>query len=95
MSDIEKLRAKVLPILRSHGVVKAGIFGSFARGEEGKNSDVDILIEVKGRKFSLFDMVGLKMELEKETKRKVDLVTYGGISPHLKKYIMEDEIRII
>ena len=51
---------KIAFILRKNGVVKAGIFGSYARGEAKKNSDIDILIKFKGSK-SLFDLSGLKI----------------------------------
>lgn len=93
---IRRIQNKIVPILKKNNVARAGIFGSYARGEAKKGSDVDILIKVrKGKKFSLFDLVGLQMELEERLGKKVDLMTYNGISPHLKKYILEDEIKII
>jgi len=91
-SKLEKLKKKVVPVLKKEGVKKAGIFGRYVRGDEKKNSDVDILIEFNG---SLLDLVGLEMELKRLLKKKVDLVTYGGLSPYLKDYILEDEVRII
>src|SRR3989338_1319363 len=94
--DIKSIQKKIIPILKKNNVVRAGIFGSYARGEAKKRSDIDILIKVrKGKKFSLLDLVGLQMELEEKLGKKVDLLTYNGISPYLKKYIMEDEIKII
>jgi len=51
---LEEVRKLVVPVLRRHGVVRAGIFGSYARGEAGKRSDVDILVKFSGKK-SLFD----------------------------------------
>ena len=94
--NLNQLKKKIIPILKHNDVVKAGIFGSYARGEAKKRSDIDILIEVrKGKKFSLFDLVGLQMELEEKLGKKVDLLTYNGISPYLRKYILEDEIKII
>lgn len=93
---LKKICKKIIPILKKNGVVRAGIFGSYARGENNKKSDIDILVQVRKRqKFSLFDLTGLEMELEKALKKKVDLVTYRGISPYLKKYILKDEIRIL
>jgi len=87
---------KIIDVLKRNGIVKAGIFGSYARGDAKKNSDIDILIEVKNKKkFSLFDLVGLEMELEKKLGKKVDLLTYKGVNRHLKKYILSDEVRII
>lgn len=93
-NELKKLKPLIAKILRKNGIKKAGLFGSYARGEQKKNSDIDILIEpVKG--MSLFDVVGIELELKKILGRKVDLLTYNGISPHLKKYIINDEVKII
>ena len=89
---MEEMKKKIVKILKKNKVVRAGIFGSYARGEQKKNSDVDILIEFDG---SLLDLVGLEMELQKILKIKVDLLTYGGISPYLKDRILNEEIKII
>ncbi len=88
-------KKKVVPILKRNKVVRAGIFGSFARGEAKKKSDIDILIKVKAKKFSLFDLVGIELELKKVLERDVDLLTYKGIDLLLKERILEDEVRII
>ncbi|MEK6900290.1 MAG: nucleotidyltransferase domain-containing protein [Nanoarchaeota archaeon] len=71
------------------------MFGSYARGEQKKRSDIDILIQVKRRKFSLLDLIGLEIELGKKLGKKVDLLTYKGINPHLKERILREEVRII
>ena len=85
---------KIVFSLKKNDVVKAGIFGSFARGEANKGSDIDILIKFKGGK-SLFDLAGVELELEKNLKKKVDLVTYDSLHPLLKKKILSEEIRIL
>jgi predicted nucleotidyltransferase len=93
---LKRIAKIVIPILKKNGVVKAGIFGSYARGKEKKKSDVDILIQVRKRKkFSLLDLVGLEQELEDKLKKKVDLLTYKGLSPYLKDSILKSEMRII
>lgn len=94
-NDLEKMKPKILKILKKHGVERAGIFGSYARGEEKEDSDLDLLIEVNGKEFSLIDLIGLEMELKKAIKKKVDLITYKGISPYLKDRIIKEEVRII
>lgn len=94
-TKLEKLKPKIVKVLKKYNVARAGIFGSYARGEEKKNSDIDILIEVKGKKFSLIDLIRLEMELKKALKKKVDLLTYKGISPYLRSNILEEEIRIL
>ncbi|PIN94713.1 hypothetical protein COU53_02355, partial [Candidatus Pacearchaeota archaeon CG10_big_fil_rev_8_21_14_0_10_30_48] len=80
--------------LKKHNVIRAGIFGSFARGEQKKNSDIDILIEFEGKK-SLFDLVELKLELEDRLNKKVDIITYKSINSLLKKIILNEEVKIL
>ncbi len=91
---IEKIKKKILPILRSYNVERAGFFGSLAKGDLNKDSDIDILVEINSD-LSLLDFVGLKLELEEATGRKVDLVEYSTIKPALEKYIFSQEVQII
>ena len=49
---LDKIKSRAVPILKKHGVLKAGIFGSYATGKTKKNSDVDILVEIKRYKPS-------------------------------------------
>ena len=89
-------KQKIVKVLKEHGVRKAGIFGSYARGEQKDNSDIDILIEApKDRKFSLLDIVSIERELKIILGINVDLLTYKGINYLLKKAILKEEIRII
>lgn len=91
---IDDIKKKILPVLRRHDIKKAGIFGSVAEGNMKKNSDVDILVEIK-RDLSLLGFIGLEMELEKALKRKVDLVEYCAIHPLLRRQILRQEVRVI
>ncbi|MBW2975955.1 nucleotidyltransferase family protein [Candidatus Woesearchaeota archaeon] len=93
-ADIDKIMKKrIIAILKKNDVAKAGIFGSYARGDATKNSDIDILIQPP--KGIGLGFVGIKLELEEKLGRKVDLVTYNSIHPYLKKYILDGEIRIL
>jgi len=91
--EIKKIKSKVSKILMENGVIKAGVFGSYATGKPQKNSDIDILIEFEGDK-TLLDLVGLKQELEKLLRKEVDLLTYKSIYKLLRKKILEEEVRI-
>lgn len=94
--NIKEIKEKIVTILKSHGVKRASIFGSFARKEETAKSDVDILIEFKNsEKKSLLDLVGLKIELERILKRKVDIVEYPAIKPLIKKRILKEQVSIL
>ena len=92
--DIKRIKRAAVPILKKNGVVKAGIFGSYATGKAKKESDIDMLIKFKGRK-SLLDLAGLKLELENRLGKKVDVLTYKSVHPLLKERIMRDEERIL
>lgn len=87
MQDIKQI---IIPILKAYGVPKAGLFGSFTRGEETTNSDVDILIMPPPRMGLKF--VSLKLELEDALKREVDLVSYRAIHPRLKDTILASQV---
>ena len=91
---IEKIKNKILPILKEAGVKKSSLFGSYARGEGTKNSDIDMLIEPP-KKMSLFDLAGLKLDLEEVLGKEVDIITYNSIHPLLKGYILKDQVRIL
>lgn len=88
--DIKELMAEASKILKRYDVLRAAVFGSFARGEINKDSDIDILVEFKGPK-SLLDLAGLKIELEEELGRKVDVLTYNSLNPLLKERILNEQ----
>lgn len=82
---------QLLDILRAHGVAKASVFGSFARGDFSDTSDFDLLIEYT-QPTSLFDQIDLQQELEIITKRPVDVVT--RIHPVFEPYIRNDLVAL-
>ena len=74
-------------ILKKYGVKRIGLFGSFIRGEQKKNSDIDFLVEFKNPDFD--DFMDLVFYLEDLFGRKVELITNGSISPYIQPYIKE------
>jgi len=93
--EVERIKIKIIKILKKNKIKKAGIFGSYARGEQKKNSDIDIAVEINNPKMSLLGFVKIINSLEKILKRKVDLVEYDSIKPRIKERILNEEIRII
>ncbi len=94
-SDLKKITPKIVNILRSYPIKKAGIFGSYAQGKQKKQSDVDILIDITDRKMSLLDFIHIKHELEDSLGKKVDLVEYDALKPLIKERVLHEEIRIL
>ena len=94
-------REKILRTLREHKIdlqkkyplKSIALFGSYARGEENPESDIDVMVE-----FSEpvgFEFIDLLEELEKKfQEKKVDLISREGIKPHYRPYIEEDAIYV-
>ncbi|MGD8667931.1 MAG: nucleotidyltransferase family protein [Desulfobacterales bacterium] len=97
MNDIYKDKAAVLSILKEKqseiagrfSVRRIGLFGSFARGEAGPDSDVDILVEFNKPTFDNY--MDLKFYLEEVLNHPVDLVIHDTVKPRLKP-IIEKEV---
>ncbi|MFC2049164.1 nucleotidyltransferase family protein [Chlamydiota bacterium] len=95
MSKLPTIKRKALPILKKHGVKRAAIFGSVAKGTATSKSDVDFLIEYQSKRKSLFDFVDLKLALEKALRCKVDILTYSSICWQLKERILNEQVVIL
>lgn len=77
-------------VLKKYGVKRIGLFGSFVRGEQKKNSDIDFLVEFENPNFD--DFMDLVFYLEDLFGRKVELIANGSISPYIQPYI-EKEVK--
>jgi uncharacterized protein len=81
------------PILKKRfGVAKIGIFGSFVRGEERPESDVDVLVTFRNGEETFDHYMDCKFYLEDLFGRKVDLVMNGAIKPRLREYILGEVV---
>jgi hypothetical protein len=76
-------------IIRSFGVDKLGVFGSFISGKINEDSDVDLLIEFNPSKKNYDNFIELSFFLEELLSRKVELVTPQSLSKHIGPYILE------
>lgn len=89
MKVFEIFKKHDVAVKQKYGVKKIGVFGSFARGEGRKDSDIDVLVEFKDG-FETFDnYMELKFFLEDLFGRKVDLVTIEALRPQLKEDILK------
>jgi predicted nucleotidyltransferase len=80
---------RLIDICRRNDVSMVGIFGSIARGEARKKSDIDLIVRFSKRK-SLLALVRLERELSEALGRKVDLLTEAAISPYLREGILKE-----
>jgi predicted nucleotidyltransferase len=88
---VDKLKA----FFPTYPIEKAWVFGSYARGEETKKSDLDILVRFnENAKISLFDYVRIMDKIEKILHKKIDLVSEGGVMAFAKESIDNDKILI-
>ena len=78
-------------LAQKYGVTKIGLFGSYARGEEREDSDIDIAVEIESsNKFRSF--FNLKYFLEEHLNKKIDLGIESTLKPIAKKYIEKEII---
>ena len=86
---VERKLKEHKPILEERYFVKRiGIFGSYARGEQKKESDVDIIVEFTSPVG--FKFIELKLYLEEILDKKVDLVTPNALKPQIKESVLKE-----
>lgn len=90
-------RAKLLEQINTYfaeqPIAQAWLFGSFARGEESLDSDIDILVKfTQPHKLDLLDYIGIKQALEQLSGRQVDLVEEGYLLPGIKDKVEEEKV---
>ena len=81
---------KRLLYLKKYGVEYAGLFGSYARGNEKEESDIDILVRRGSKSLSLFDFIDMKDEISDALNKKVDLISEKAVIPYFKDHILKD-----
>jgi len=76
--------------LRSLGVKRIGLFGSFVRNEQASDSDVDLLVEFEPNQKTFDNFMELSFFLEEILAHKIDLVTTESLSPYIGPYILKE-----
>ena len=97
MATLEELRTRLRALLPSleqeYGVRSLEFFGSYVRGEQDEESDLDLLVEFDPeRDLSLFGFVGLQQELSDRLGVRVDLVEKRSIKPRLRDRILDEAV---
>ena len=89
----EEERAEIRRIAGRYGATNVRLFGSHARGEARRDSDVDLLVR-RGPDMSLLDLIGMEQEIENCLGRAVDLLTDSGLSPYLRDRILAEAVAL-
>jgi hypothetical protein len=76
--------------IKSYGVKRVGIFGSFARSSQNKKSDIDVLIEFEKGKKAFDSYMELKFFLEELFNRKIDLVIREALKPAIRDRVLDE-----
>ena len=91
--NLEYLRKELGAFAKLNDMAFLGLFGSTARQEQTKDSDIDLLVKFK-TPISLIQLIAMEVTLSKKFKRKVDLITTNALSTHIKPYVEKDIILI-
>ncbi len=76
--------------IKSFGVRKLGLFGSFVKNQQNKSSDIDLLVEFDPDKKTFDNFINLAFLLENIFNRRVEVVTTESLSPYLKPHILKE-----
>jgi len=91
--ELSSYRQRILELAAQHGVRNVRVFGSAARGEDGPDSDLDLLVEVE-RGRSLLDLIGLEQDVSALLGRSIDVVSERGLSPYLRQRILAEAVAL-
>jgi predicted nucleotidyltransferase len=90
---LQERRDEIQRIAAKHGAYNVRVFGSFARGEAGPNSDLDLLISV-GPNTTPWFPGGLVVDLEQLLGRRVDVVTDRSLSPRIRDQVLSEAVSL-
>ena len=90
-SVLDRNREKILALAERRGATNVRVFGSAARGDGRRDSDVDLLVSFE-RGSSLLDLVGLKHDVEYFIHRPVDVVSDRALSRYLRDRFLSEAV---
>ena len=97
MKTIDEIKATIrkhrAELHEKYSVVEIGVFGSYVRGEQSEDSDLDVLVEF-GKPVGFFKFLDLEEYLEKLLGLKVDLVTRKALKPTIGRYILDELVSV-
>ncbi|HHC24334.1 MAG TPA: hypothetical protein ENK58_02800 [Desulfobacterales bacterium] len=89
LAMLKEKRDHILQVAHRHGAKNVRVFGSYARGEERPESDVDFLVDMEG---SLLQRIALIQDLEDMLGSKADVVTEEGLHWYIRKQVINEAV---
>jgi uncharacterized protein len=80
----------IIQILKPYNPKMIGIFGSYARNENKRESDLDILIDIDNPKLNYFDLVEMETSISEKLRVKAQVVTKRSLHPSIAPYVLND-----
>ena len=87
----DDLRRRIREIARERGATSVRVFGSVARGDDGPDSDLDLLVTLRPG-TSLWDLIGMNRDVEELVGRKVDVATENGLKPLIRDRVLAEAV---
>jgi hypothetical protein len=88
-----KYQKQINDLAIKHQISYLGLFGSYARGDETKKSDIDLLVDFK-KTPDLLELYDAQQDYTHLLKQDLDFVTVGGLNKYVKPYILSDLITL-
>ena len=93
LDELRRRREEILAIAARHGAERVRVFGSVARGDSQRDSDVDLVVEY-APETSLMDHGELIMDLEEALGCRVDVVSAGGMRERMRKRVEKEAVAL-
>lgn len=91
--SLDEIKPKLVALLKNMPIKRAFVFGSFARGDNNENSDLDLMVEFNDG-VTLFDLIRLRTELSEDIGIKIDLGTTDSLNKSIKEQVESERIMV-
>ncbi len=93
VQQLDQHASEILQLGARHGAINVRVFGSYARGNPGPDSDLDLLVQMESGR-TLLDLVGFQQDVADLLGIPVDVVSEGGLSRYLRDAVLADARRL-
>lgn len=93
MLTFDEIKNNLKPFIDEYGIKKAGVFGSYARGDANGSSDIDLLLEFR-KEFRILELCRLKQTLQERLVKTVDIVEFPYIDPLIRDNILKEVVLV-